>query len=433
MPDYMSIKRGYLQTQLGASPAGVQDPASLEIEWYRRYILNGTSIAANGVIQLGPTTFAGNTTYVGVVNVASLLSVSGLSTLSGNVTCGGFVNVASTLQVGGITQLTGNVTTSGYVNVGTTLQVAGVTTLNGGLAATGNASVVGGTFGVGVLPASQAGVFEVLANSPGGLYTTVTNQGAGYSRTYWRRNSTYLGSIGSDSSGVFGIAHSGQSTNDLIVSQTGGVSIGTTADPGAANLLVGGFVNVASTLQAGGLLTCLAGVNVIGGLSQHQAGLSTDFHNPGVGALYVAGNANVIGLFTQTGNAIFNGLVNFNSGVTATAYVVHNNTTDLNGNTTVSANATFSANVVMSQLKVTTLTGNTATGNVTTTGFISATQNISSGGDVSANNFNFGNSGVGAGQQAFGAANCPAVTPGAPFTWVTVKVGGTVMYMPVWK
>jgi fibronectin-binding autotransporter adhesin len=261
-------------------------------------LLNGLLTANAGAVVNG-TVAAGNTTVTGFVNISSTLQVTGAGIVNGlltanglvvgpgpggpggttlngtlaagNTTVTGFVNISSTLQVTGLTTLTGNTTVAGFanvalsVNVGTTLHVVGAVTHDGVLTQTGNASfagyvnvaqtlqvtgnvIIGAVTNDGVLNAGAAG---------GNVYTTVTTAGTGYSRTWWKRNGVYTGSIGSDANGVFGVAAGSGVGNQLSLDTSGNMTA-------AANATFGGFVNVGTILQVAGLTTLTGNTTVTG-------------------------------------------------------------------------------------------------------------------------------------------------------------------------
>jgi hypothetical protein len=119
------------------------------------YVNVATTLQVTGNSQLG------NTNVSGWLNVSSTLTIAGLSTLTGNATLSGyaniagtlgvggnatlsgFANIAGTLAVGGISQLTGNVTFSGFANIAQTLNVAGISQLTGNTTLAGFANVAG--------------------------------------------------------------------------------------------------------------------------------------------------------------------------------------------------------------------------------------------------------------------------------------------------
>ncbi|HEY0979782.1 MAG TPA: tail fiber domain-containing protein, partial [Candidatus Paceibacterota bacterium] len=85
---------------------------------------------------------------------------------------------------------------------------------------------------IGMGTTSPDGSFEVRNSSGTGIYTTVSNTSTGYARTFYKRNSAYSGSIGSDTSGGFGLSSGGGTANHLSIDASGNVGVGTTA-PGA--------------------------------------------------------------------------------------------------------------------------------------------------------------------------------------------------------
>ncbi|HEY0980160.1 MAG TPA: hypothetical protein VGE18_02000, partial [Candidatus Paceibacterota bacterium] len=90
---------------------------------------------------------------------------------------------------------------------------------------------------IGMGTTSPDGSFEVRNASATGIYTTISNTSTGYARTFYKRNSAYSGSIGSDTSGVFGISSGGGTANHLSIDASGNVGINDTTPSAKLDVL----------------------------------------------------------------------------------------------------------------------------------------------------------------------------------------------------
>jgi hypothetical protein len=341
--DNVNAWRGFYLTQLGANTSGAQNRESLEVEWCRRYVLNGMTIDANGSITQTDVSFTtnavtanvvtantltvtgtaalGNTTVTGFVNVSTTLQVAGISTHTGNTTFGGYINVSSTLQVAGLSTLTGNTTLSGFANVAGALQVTGLSTLTGNTTIGGNCGVtqtVSGNviFAGAITGSTTAGDMSASRSAnTGALF--LGSDGAGY---IFRSNSSLI---------TIPINLAAQNANFGTLQASG-------------NTLIQGYLNATSTLQVAGLSTLtgnatLSGfANVVGSLQ--VTGLTTLSGNT---VIQFPSTLAVAGLTTLTGNASLSGFANISTTLQVAGATIHNGLTTANAGLTVNGTLTI--------------------------------------------------------------------------------------------